>query len=237
MLGYGSKEELLERNLQRDIEVRGTSEIGARECEWMRKDGKTITVHLSSRAIRGPDGAVTQTQVIAEDVTERRSLEEQFRHAQKMEAVGQLAGGVAHDFNNLLTIINGYSDLLLHKLDRTDPERHLVEQIKDAGWRSAALTKQLLVFSRKQIARPSHIDLNPVIANLEVMLRRIIGEDIALRSSLSPEPCPVLADPGRIEQVVMNLVVNARDAMPDGRRDRHRNVARLSRRCLCGGSC
>jgi CheY-like chemotaxis protein len=133
-----------------------------------------------------------------------------------MEAVGQLAGGIAHDFNNLLTIINGYSDLLLLKLDRTDPERHLIQQINDAGWRSAALTKQLLIFSRKQIVRPGHIDLNPVIANLEVMLRRILGEDIALRSSLSPEPCHVLADPGRIEQVAMNLVVNARDAMPDG---------------------
>jgi two-component system NtrC family sensor kinase len=216
MLGYDSKEELLGRNLQRDIELGGTSETGARECEWMRKDGKTITVHLSSRPIRGPDGAVTQRQVIAEDVTERRSLEEQFRHAQKMEAVGQLAGGVAHDFNNLLTIINGYSEMLLHKLDRGDPDRHLVEQIKDAGWRSAALTKQLLVFSRKQIARPRHTDLNQVIADFEVMLRRIIGEDIVLRSSLSPEPCPVLADPGRIEQVVMNLVVNARDAMPEG---------------------
>ena len=226
MLGYGSKEELLERNLQRDIELWGTSEIGARECEWMRKDGKTITVHLSSRAIRGPDGAVTQTQVIAEDVTERRSLEEQFRRAQKMEAVGQLAGGIAHDFNNLLTIINGYSDLLLHKLDRTDPERHLVEQIKDAGWRSAALTKQLLVFSRKQIVRPSHIDLNPVIANLEVMLRRIIGEDIALRSSLSAEPCPVLADRRTNRAGGDESRGQCAGRHAGRRRARHRNVAR-----------
>jgi nitrogen-specific signal transduction histidine kinase len=155
-------------------------------------------------------------EVIAEDITERKSLEDQFRQAQKMEAVGHLAGGVAHDFNNLLTIINGYSNLLLTRLGIDDPLRDLVEQISAAGWRSAALTKQLLDFSRKQIVVPGAIDLNTVIANIEAMLHRLIGEDIEITSYLSVDPCIVRADAGRIEQLVMNLAVNARDAMPHG---------------------
>jgi two-component system, cell cycle sensor histidine kinase and response regulator CckA len=173
-------------------------------------------VRLSGRAIRGEDGRMCEMEVIAEDVTERKSLEEQFRQTQKMEAVGQLAGGVAHDFNNLLTIINGYSELLLSRLGTDDPERELVEQIRAAGWRSAELTRQLLVFSRKRIVAARPVDLNKVIADVEAMLMRIIGEDIQLTSNLSAQPCIVRADAGRIEQVVMNLAVNARDAMPEG---------------------
>ena len=133
-----------------------------------------------------------------------------------MDAVGQLAGGVAHDFNNLLTVINGYSDILLDQLNPADPARRLVQEIKDAGLRSAALTKQLLLFSRKQILAPQPVDLNTVAAHAESMLVRIIGEDIDLKTQLSPETCVVRADPGRIEQVILNLVVNARDAMPNG---------------------
>ncbi|HVW83113.1 MAG TPA: ATP-binding protein, partial [Bryobacteraceae bacterium] len=228
MLGYSSKEELLSRNLIRDICEEPNAQAGLRdrllqqgraeaaEVKWRRKDGKVITVRISGREIQGEDASVNQMEAIAEDITDRKLLEDQFRQAQKMEAVGQLAGGVAHDFNNLLTIINGYSDLLLIKLQKDDPERNLVEQIREAGWRSAALTRQLLMFSRKQITAPRHIDLSAVVTGVEKMLERIIGEDIALRTYPCPEPCVVQADPARIEQMVMNLAVNARDAMPQG---------------------
>ncbi len=217
MLGYGSKAELLTRNLYRDItEGANASAAAATESKWKRKDGNLVTVHASGRAIRAEQVSGPLLEVTAEDITERKSLEEQFRQAQKMDAIGQLAGGVAHDFNNLLTVINGYSELLLNTRGPDDPERHLVEQIRDAGWKSAALTRQLLMFSRKQIPTPRVIDLNAVITNVEAMLQRIIGEDIVLRSFLSAEPCTVKADPGSIEQMIMNLAVNARDAMPRG---------------------
>jgi CheY-like chemotaxis protein len=143
-------------------------------------------------------------------------LEEQFRHAQKMEAVGRLAGGVAHDFNNLLTVINGYSDLLLEGLSTSDPARGHLEEIKRAGERAALLTRQLLAFSRKQILEPKVLDLNGVLDGLDKMLRRLIGEDIELATIRGPELGQVMADPGQIEQILMNLAVNARDAMPQG---------------------
>ncbi|HLH19186.1 MAG TPA: ATP-binding protein [Bryobacteraceae bacterium] len=150
------------------------------------------------------------------DITGRRYLEEQLRQAQKMEAVGMLAGGVAHDFNNLLTIITGYSQLILNNLDSRDPNRHSVEQIMKAGERAAALTKQLLAFSRRQVLQPRVLDLNKLVSSLSSMLQRLIGEDIDLRLVLPPDLGRVNADPGQIEQVLMNLVVNARDAMPKG---------------------
>jgi PAS domain S-box-containing protein len=145
-----------------------------------------------------------------------RQSEEQLRQAVKMEAVGRLAGGVAHDFNNILTAITGYSDLLLLNLDQQDPQRQDVQDILVAADRAASLTRQLLAFSRKQVLQPQRLDLNRVVANMDKMLRRIIGEDIDLVTVLGPELGTVTADPGQIEQVVMNLAVNARDAMPQG---------------------
>jgi hypothetical protein len=150
------------------------------------------------------------------DITSRRNLEEQLRQAQKMEAVGMLAGGVAHDFNNLLTIITGYSQLILASIPEQDPNRHSVEQIMKAGERAAALTKQLLAFSRRQVLQPRVLDLNKLVASLSTMLQRLIGEDVDLRLALRSDLGCVNADPGQIEQVLMNLVINSRDAMPKG---------------------
>jgi two-component system cell cycle sensor histidine kinase/response regulator CckA len=152
------------------------------------------------------------------DVTERKRLEEQFRQAQKMEAVGRLAGGIAHDFNNLLTVINGYSDLLLLRMPDGDPRRAELREVRQAGERAAALTHQLLAFSRRQVVEPVPLDLNAVVTQAQKMLARLIGEDVRFATALDPHLPAVTADPGQIEQVLMNLVVNARDAMPDGGR-------------------
>jgi len=150
------------------------------------------------------------------DTTERRSLEEQLRQSQKMEAVGRLAGGVAHDFNNLLTIIVGYCQLMLGSPEIDEEQRSKVEEIKKAGDRAALLTRQLLAFSRKQVLTPQVLDLNTVIGNLQKMIERLIGEDIELETIRHPQLDLVKADPGQVEQIIMNLAVNARDAMPEG---------------------
>ena len=149
----------------------------------------------------------------AEDAL-RRS-EEQLRHAQKMEAVGRLAGGVAHDFNNILTVINGYSDVLLRRMDESDKNRRIIEEIQKGGERAAGLTRQLLAFSRKQVLQPKVLDLNTVVSGMEKMVRRLIGEDVALHTGFDSPLWKVKTDPGQIEQVILNLAVNARDAMPD----------------------
>ena len=179
-----------------------------------KKDGTIIDVEITRLPLlfAGRPAWV----MLAHNVTHRRILEEQLRQSQKMDAVGQLAGGMAHDFNNLLTVINGYSDLAMGRLQAEDLLWHDMEQIKGAGERAAALTRQLLAFSRKQVLLPTVLDLNAVISELEKMLRRLIGEDIALRTDLAPEAGSIKADRGQIEQVVMNLVINASDAMPSG---------------------
>jgi two-component system, cell cycle sensor histidine kinase and response regulator CckA len=178
------------------------------------KSGGVVDVEVAVHDI-DYGGRRAQLAVIV-DSSSRRALEEQLRQAQKMEAVGMLAGGVAHDFNNLLTIINGYSQLILNSLRETDPNRHSAEQILKAGERAAALTKQLLAFSRRQVMQMRVVDLNKLVTSLGTMLQRLIGEDIDLRMSLKSDLGRVNADPGQVEQVIMNLVVNARDAMPAG---------------------
>jgi two-component system cell cycle sensor histidine kinase/response regulator CckA len=168
--------------------------------------------------LRNTEGTVYAICGIATDITDRKSLEEQLRQSQKMEAVGQLAAGMAHDINNMLTVINGYSELMLRSLPGGDPHRATVEQIRRAGERTATLTRQLLAFSRQQVLQPKVLDLNAVVANMETMLHRVIGEDFDLLTILSPGLATVQADPGQIEQILLNLVVNARDAMPAGGR-------------------
>jgi PAS domain S-box-containing protein len=181
------------------------------------KHGRRIVTEVSWRPIVR-DGGVASVEGIARDLTERRRLEEQLRQAQKMEAVGRLAGGIAHDFNNLLMAVTGYSELLLERLAHDDSLRRTAEEIRNAAARAAGLTRQLLTFSRKQVLRPAVIDLNVVVAELESMLRRLIGEDVVFSTVLAPGAAQVKADRGQIEQVIVNLVVNARDAMPGGGR-------------------
>jgi PAS domain S-box-containing protein len=178
------------------------------------KDGKSIAVDMAVHWIEyaGKSAAL----IVPQDSTGRRKLEEQLRQAQKMEAVGMLAGGIAHDFNNLITIINGYSQMVLGNLPANDENRSSVEQILKAGERAAELTRQLLTFSRRQVARPKALDLNTVVASTAVMLRRLIGEHIELRIVEGPDLGKVHADPGQIEHVILNLAVNSRDAMPNG---------------------
>jgi signal transduction histidine kinase len=191
------------------------------EERYLKLDGTVFDVDVSAVPItvEGRDGAV----VFFSDVTERKRaeqdrsrLEEQFRQAQKMESVGRLAGGVAHDFNNHLTVINGYCDLLLAGLNPGDPMLGSLDEIRRAGERAAALTRQLLAFSRKQVLEPKPLNLNEVVADLETMLRRLVGEDIELLTRLDPALEHVMADAGQMHQVLMNLSVNARDAMPNG---------------------
>ncbi|MGH9485431.1 MAG: PAS domain-containing sensor histidine kinase, partial [Terriglobales bacterium] len=233
LLGYGDASELLGRPIHMLIHhtrVDGTA-YPAHECRsflaarqgqgvevddelFFRKDGTGFPVEYRSYPVER-NGQPVGLVVTFTDITTRRGLETQIRQAQKMEAIGRLAAGIAHDFNNLLTVINGYSDLLLE----TDPEpgmREKLRSVRAAGDRAATLTHQLLAFSRQQVLQPRMLDLNAVVGDLEPLLQRTIGEDIELSCQLAADLPPVKADPSQLDQILMNLVVNARDAMPEG---------------------
>jgi two-component system cell cycle sensor histidine kinase/response regulator CckA len=230
MLGYESADEVLHLDPQRDLFVNGeeqarlteefrrTGRMDGVEVRWKRKNGSAIMVRVSGKAVSGDDDAAGVMEAIAEDVTERRALEEQFRQAQKMEAVGRLAGGVAHDFNNLLMVISGYAEVILEGLDATHPLHTKARAIQQASDRATTLTRQLLAFSRKQLLELKVVDVNAIIEDMERLLRPLIGENIELITQLSADTTHTRADAGQLEQVLMNLVVNAKDAMPDGGR-------------------
>ena len=228
MLGYDSAEEVLALDPKLDVFVDPSEQMrvmaefrrGARldnvEVRWKRKDGSAITVRLSGRVVNNPEETAEVVEIIAEDITERRVLENQFRQAQKMEAVGRLAGGVAHDFNNLLMVISGYAEVLLEHTRKNDPLYTKIEAIHQATDRATTLTRQLLAFSRKQLLELKVVDLNLIVEDIKRLLRPLIGENIELQTQLAPDLGRTRADAGQIEQVLMNLVVNSKDAMPNG---------------------
>jgi PAS domain S-box-containing protein len=228
MLGHESVEDLLRLNARREVFVnpeeldrlaedyRCTGSRDGVEVQWKRKDGRVIVVRLSGCAATISDEPEEVLELIAEDITDRRQLEEQLRQAQKMDAVGRLAGGVAHDFNNLLMVINGYTEVLLEQLEKGGAMHQEVQSIQQAADRAATLTRQLLAFSRKQFLELKVIDVNAVIADMERLLRPLIGENIELVTRLSTQTGHTRADTSQLEQVIMNLVVNAKDAMPEG---------------------
>ena len=226
LLGYPSEGEVLALKVSRDLYADGEAGgfraqptradfFNAVEFTWKRKDGKPVIVRASGRRVR-PDGGGDVIEIIAEDVTSRRLLEEQLRHTQKMEALGQLAGSVAHDFNNLLGVIIGYSELLSADLGSEGLLSARLETIKKAGVRAASLTSQLLAFSRRQVLQPRVLNLNSLVSETQRMLQRLMGEDIEQKVVLDPALGKTKADPGQMVQVIMNLAVNARDAMPKG---------------------
>lgn len=228
MLGYERAEELLGKDLAGDIFVHAreyqlmtkqlaeSGEIKDLEMEWKRKDGAPITVKCSGRCIKDENRVLEYFEVFAEDVTEKRVLEKQLRMAQKMEAIGRLSGGIAHDFNNLLGVIIGYSGILKKTLGTDSPLSEHALEIEKAGRRAASLTKQLLAFSRQQVLTPEVLNLNTLALDMGKMLPRLLGEDIKVSLELDPELGNVKADQSQVEQVIMNLAVNARDAMPTG---------------------
>jgi two-component system, cell cycle sensor histidine kinase and response regulator CckA len=228
MLGYNSALEVFALDPQKDVfadpaeytrlidEFRRTGRIDGVEVRWKRRDGALITVRISGRAVAAGDEPADVVEAIAEDITERRVLEDQFRQAQKMEAVGRLAGGIAHDFNNLLMVIGGYTEVLLNQLTAGHPLLSKAEAIQQASDRATTLTRQLLAFSRKQLLELKVVDVNAIVSDMERLLRPLIGEDIELTTQLAPSIGCTRADAGQLEQVIMNLVVNAKDALSGG---------------------
>jgi PAS domain S-box-containing protein len=233
--GY-TRDELLRKDFQsithpddlaNDLEfvrrvLSGEIETYELEKRYIHASGRVVWIQLDVSLVRDAAGEPLYFIAQIQDITNRRQLEEQFRQSQKMEAVGRLAGGVAHDFNNLLTVISGYSELALQRVTESesrterDDVRDELEEIKSAAARAASLTQQLLAFSRQQVLRPGMLDLNEIVAEIEKMLDRLIGEDVALVVKLDPAVGSVVADAGQLEQVILNLAVNGRDAMPDG---------------------
>ena len=226
LLRYESEAEVLALTVSRDlyldrdtgfrVQPRRADFFSGVEFTWRRKDGKSVTLRASGRRVSSPGSEGDTIEIIAEDVAAHRMLEQQLRHAQKMEALGQLAGSVAHDFNNLLSVIIGYSELLSANLGSEGPAGVRLETIKKAGQRAASLTSQLLSFSRHQVLQPRVLNLNSLVTETQRMLQRLIGEDIEQKVLLDPVLAKTEADPGQIVQVIMNLAVNARDAMPKG---------------------
>jgi two-component system, cell cycle sensor histidine kinase and response regulator CckA len=226
MLGYDDEAELKQANMvdfyqspadrQALIEQYRHHRGGAAELRWKRKDGHPILVRVWAIKMEVPTGEQERYETIAEDITDRRELEEQLRQAQKMEAVGRLARGVAHDFNNVLAAIVGASELLAAQFPEGHPTRVEAEEIRGAAERGATLTRQLLAFSRPQAFEPKLLDLHAQISSLETTLQRIVGNNVTLTVRAIGTPPLVKVDPGQLQQVLMNLAINARDAMPDG---------------------
>jgi PAS domain S-box-containing protein len=228
LFGYASKEELLRVDIGRDIYVDqqerkrfvdAVSETGYAkdyEVQMRRKTGEKLTVLITSTALRDQQGRVTGFRGVIRDITEHKKLEHQLLQSQKMEAVGLLAGGIAHDFNNILTAILGYGNLLKTNLRHDERLQGFAGQVLEAAARASGLTRSILAFSRKQILKPEPVDLNTVIARVEKFLARLIGEDIVLKAVLHGADMTVMADSVQIEQVLINLATNARDAMPAG---------------------
>jgi two-component system, cell cycle sensor histidine kinase and response regulator CckA len=228
LLGYASREEMFRLDINTDVYLNPESRkayaqllheqgyVKDYELEFRRKDGGKLTVLSTTTTLRDENGNVIAYRGINRDITERKKLEQQLLHAQKMEAVGRLAGGIAHDFNNILSTILGYGDLLKKKIDNPDTVKEYIDQILRAGNRAVEVTRNLLAFSRKQAMNPTLININDLVTKFEKMLSRIIGEDIEIITELHAEDIICKADAGQIEQVLMNLATNARDAMPQG---------------------
>jgi len=200
----------------RDVMSSGQPKVIAEEAVTNPTTRETRWFQTIKMPLRSPEEGTATLLGVSTEITERKRLEEQLLHSQKMEAVGQLAGGVAHDFNNILTAIVGYTDLLAAELGANEQQHEDLEEIRKAARRAAALTRQLLAFSRKQVLEPRIIDVNGVVMNLDKMLRSLISENIELKTVLADDLAAARADPNQIEQVIMNLAINARDAMPEG---------------------
>lgn len=228
LLGYSSKEEAMQIDITTSLYLNPINRkkladalenygfVKDFETVFIKKNGDLINVLLTSTNVRDDTGKTVMYRGIIRDITEQKKLEQQLLHAQKMEAIGQLAGGIAHDFNNIMTAIIGYGSIIQRKLDADDPLYAYVDPLLASAEKAANLTQSLLTFSRKQVMNPRPIDLNSIISGLQKLMSRLISEEIELKISLSSEHLTIFADKGQIEQVLMNLVANARDAMPDG---------------------
>jgi PAS domain S-box-containing protein len=230
LLGYTPEEWAAQPELTRDAihpDDRERTQALAREAReqgiptrdefrFIARDGRVVWVLDETIPVRDESGTIVCHQGFLLDITEQKRLEDQLRQSQKMEAIGQLAGGIAHDFNNMLTAITGYAELLAYSFDEGDPRAADVEQVRKAAAHAAALTRQLLAFSRKQVLLPQRLDVNEVVRGLEGMLARTIGAQVELRTSLADRPALVETDPDQLAQVVLNMAINGRDAMPGG---------------------